>query len=1049
MANNLNIKKQQILTPLLGEKLTLKQRFGNTLKEYGYLSLCFIIPAVIMFLIYLSMEIYPFGEGSVLVLDLNGQYVSFYEGLRNFVYGDRSLIYSFARGLGGEFMGMYAYYLASPLSYIVALFPQSMILEALLVIFLIKTGLCGATFGFYLHQTSREKKSFNRVTVVAFSIMYALAAYCVVYQHNSMWIDAVIWLPLITYGIEELIKKGHYKIYTISLAVSILSNFYIGWMTCIYCAAYFFAYYFMHNEKGRNNPFGEKKHFSKSFLRMVIFSLIAVAISAVIILTAYYSLTLGKTTFSTTKWNFVLKFDILDMFVKFLPGAYDTVRPEGLPFVYCGALTLLLVPVFFCSKRFSTREKALSGIFILFFMLSFVISPVDIIWHGFQEPNWLNYRYSFMLSFFLLTLAYKGFLEIKRTDTKTLAFTSAILILFVGIAQKLDLETFLLGDGTNDRNHELGKLLTIECVWFSILCICVYLIVLCVMRKTKKLQNLSLVLAILVSLEMFANGLVNCLDLGSDVVYTSHTTYHNNLVPLRDTVTVVQDSDKSFYRLEEVSHRKANDNMALNVYGLTGSTSTLNATTIKFIQNMGYVGKSHESRYYAGNAVADSLLGIKYVLSGSSDNSAESTNDKELLDNEKYYSSFYSDDNYTVYKNLYALSLAYAVSSDVYEIDLGDYTNPYDRLNNIITAMLGEDETVEVFKPLDDYRITTTNITVSGVRTAKNAKYPFKHYSKTDESKSGSVHITVSLPYIDTPQDIQDIIEENLDNVDEPLEVSPEVQYLYFYLPSEFHRGFNFSAESGSYGSTYSNGNIRALFLGEIEEGTNTSVTLKLESKELYITQDVPLFYYLDYSVYSEVMEKLAASQLIVDEGFSDDHINGSITTLKDDSTIFTSIPYDKGWIVKVDGKVVETKGILGDSSFEDKSATDGAVVAFDIENAGDHKIELIYRPKALVLGVGVTIAGIIVLLFIIIFEKKINRLMSKRLFPLTIPPISQDEKKSELVQIASPKARNEQMGKGMEPAEPLSAVELEEAEPIEPIESDNLNHNSSEKEED
>ena len=507
-----------------------------------------------------------------------------------------------------------------------------------------------------------------------------------------------------------IVKRLIYKLYIISLAISVMSNFYIGWMTCIYCALYFFAYYFMHNEDNRNNPYREKTHFAKSFLRMVIYSAIAVAITAVILLTAYYSLTFGKTSFSTANWEFKMRFELLDMLVKFLPSSYDTVRPEGLPFVYCGVLTLILVPVYFCATRIPMREKILSGVLVAVFLLSFAISPVDLVWHGFQKPNWLNYRYSFMLCFILLTLAHKGILNLKRTSIRTLFFTSGILIIFAGIAQKLDLKTMVLGDGSNDRHHVVGELLPLECIWLTVLCAIIYMILLCVMRRTKKAQNISLILAVIVSLEVFCNGLVNCLDLGSDVVYTKYTTYHDTMDPLRATTSVIKDSDQSFYRLEEIYHRKVNDNMALNVYGLTSSTSTLNATTINFLQKMGYLGKSHESRYYAGNVVADSLLGIKYVLSGEANKSAEERNDKVFLSDEKYYSAYFSDENYTAYQNLYALSLAYAVSSDIANVDMGEYMNPYDRINAIVSAMIGSEELIEVFKPLEDYTVSYTNI---------------------------------------------------------------------------------------------------------------------------------------------------------------------------------------------------------------------------------------------------------------------------------------------------------------------------------------------------
>ena len=167
------------------EKLEVKRSersfpafFRNVQKKISsspasYLFYCFLVPAVIMYLIYLAMEIHPFGDGTVLVLDLNGQYVYFFEALRNCVRGDGSLLYSFFRALGGEFVGIYAYYLASPLSYLVALFPAERIQEALLVIILLKTGLCGYTFGFYLHKHTAHP---NKVMTVAFAAMYALCS---------------------------------------------------------------------------------------------------------------------------------------------------------------------------------------------------------------------------------------------------------------------------------------------------------------------------------------------------------------------------------------------------------------------------------------------------------------------------------------------------------------------------------------------------------------------------------------------------------------------------------------------------------------------------------------------------------------------------------------------------------------------------------------------------------------------------------------------------------------------------------------------------------
>ena len=115
----------------------LKNGFLAAKREYSYIWLGALIPAVLFFLIYLVRGLYPFGDGTVLVLDLNGQYVYFFENLRNCVLEGDSLLYSWSRALGGEFMGMYAYYLASPLSYLICLFPEDKTQEFLLIMFMI------------------------------------------------------------------------------------------------------------------------------------------------------------------------------------------------------------------------------------------------------------------------------------------------------------------------------------------------------------------------------------------------------------------------------------------------------------------------------------------------------------------------------------------------------------------------------------------------------------------------------------------------------------------------------------------------------------------------------------------------------------------------------------------------------------------------------------------------------------------------------------------------------------------------------------------------
>lgn len=859
----------------------------------AYLGLAFLIPVVLNYLIYLAMNIHPFGDGSVLVLDLNGQYVYFYEALRNFVYGDTSLLYSFSRALGGDFMGIYAYYIASPFSYIVCLFPQAKILDALLVIFLLKTGLCGFTFGFYIHKTGRSK---SKIATVIFSTMYALTAYAVVQQHNSMWIDAVMWLPIISYGIEQLIKYGRFRMYLIFLSLTLMSNFYIGYMVCFYVAAYFFYYYFANNRDNKNNPYGERRHFIKSFARFGAYSLLSVGAAAVILLSAYYSLTFGKTTFTNPSWAFNFKFDVIDLLIKFLPGSYDTVRPEGLPFVYCGVLTLILIPVYFLSPKFTVREKVAAGGIIAFFVLSFSISTVDLVWHGFQRPNWLNYRYSFMLCFFLLVLATSAFSELKSISSKTIFAVCTSLVALVVFIQTLD------RDYVSD----------LETIWFSLVCIASYLVLICILKITKYRENILLIITFFVCFELFANALTNVVDLNRDVVYSRYSSYTNFLAQLRPIVRLVQENDTSFYRMEKTLHRKTNDNMALNIRGLSNSTSTLNSDTIAFLARMGYCSKSHWGKYAGGTPVNDSLLGLKYII----------TSD-DLSD---YYKPAFAEGGFTAWLNPYALSLAYGVDERITDIVANDYEAPCDYLNALVSAMLGEEEVDELFVPVEVEDVSVSTF------CARSYIAGHHKYAKSSEDHEALVYYTFT---------------------------APNDREIFFYLPSDYPREVNLKVNGVSAGSFYGGDTSRIVSLGKFSAGQTVNITMSLVNNDLYVKNGYDCLFYIDWADFEDAMSRLAVMQYNITE-FTERSFKGNLNSPRDNQIIQTTLPYDEGWRIYVDGQRVEV--------FE----TLDALTAFRVD-AGEHTIEMKYLPDLFVIGLIITVFSVLLGILLFVFERKLR----------------------------------------------------------------------------
>ena len=883
---------------------------------HAYLAVAFLCPALVLLAAYFAFGVYPFGGESVLVLDLNAQYVYFFGALRRVLHGDASLFYSFSRALGGEFLGIFAYYLASPLSFLVALFPADNILDALLVIFTLKCGLCSLTLAYYLEAHNIG----TRPARIIFGALYALSGYGMIYQHNTMWIDCMMLLPLVALGIEKLIAEKKYLLFTLSLGLAIFSNFYIGYMMCIFCFIYFFYAYFCID----TNPLGEKKHFLRALLRMGLFSAIAVGLAACIILPTYYSLGFGKTTFSNPTYGYQPRFDLLDLAAKLFLNAYDTVRPEGLPILYCGMLTLLFVPLFFIAKKVPLREKVGTGALIGIFVLSFSIDAVDKFWHGMQAPNWLNYRYSFMLIFILIVAAAKAFREVRSFTAAQIGGVCGGLFLLALNVQKLSI----------DNMHESDLDRDLLCIWLSILFIAVYAAVVSLFKSRHYRHAAHSVLAVIVCAELLLSSVVSICYLDDDVVCSTRKSYLDNKHRYEDSVNYILENDDGFYRFDKTKHALIDTPMALGIRGFTNSTSTLNRETIDFLRYMGLASKSHWSKYLGATAPFDTLLGVKYVIVDG---------DYDIPDT---YVHVYDGKETGVYENPDALSIAYAVNGALkdfhlaypsdYKDGLADgkyekFTAPYtppERMNRMTAAMLGEEGERRMFVPIEDVETRDTNL---------NSSYIAEHtkYAPINESASATLYYTISVP---------------ADGI------------VYMYLPSDYPRECTLTVGGADKGTVMGNETNRMIALGSFRAGETVTVGLTLKDKNLYIRADEPYFWQVDDAVYTETAAALGENQLVITK-WSETRFEGTLTATDARTTVFTSIPYDANWRVTVDGEAVETYKLLD------------ALVGFDV-TPGEHTVVIRYVPRQFYLGLCITCAAALLLLIIILLDRagKIRR---------------------------------------------------------------------------
>ena len=325
----------------------IAEKRGNKYKPLYYLA-AFFIPFFLTLIAYINFDVYPFGDRSVLTLDLNGQYIYYFEALRKAFWGDGSVFYSWSRNLSGGFMGIIGYYLASPFTLIVMLLPRKMILESIMIMQMCKVGAAGLTFCIY----AQKSKGLKPLQSLLFSNMYAMMAYIVIQLIDPMWIDGPIFLPLIILGVEYLIDDGRKINYIIPTALMFIANFYIGFMIAIFVALYFIYYLFF----GKTKKYKDAAEYAKTIGVMVGSTVVVMMCSIIMILPVYNALALGKFDFSVPDYSLKTMFNPIELVACMLPNQYYSVNVDtgtgfyGRPEIYCGVLTFIpLISSFFSS----------------------------------------------------------------------------------------------------------------------------------------------------------------------------------------------------------------------------------------------------------------------------------------------------------------------------------------------------------------------------------------------------------------------------------------------------------------------------------------------------------------------------------------------------------------------------------------------------------------------------------------------------------------------------------------------------------------------------
>lgn len=882
--------------------IKLPQLFNKT--KYSFVAAgC---TALVMLGVYLANIVYPIGINSILCVDLYHQYAPLFAELWDKLMSGGSLLYSWQSGGGAAWLGNFFNYLSSPFTFIICLFPRENITEAIALIVLLKSVLASFTFSLFINKKTEDKTPL----ISAFGVLYSCCGWFVAYYWDVMWLDALYLLPLVALGIEKLIDSKKSAFYIISLALTFLTNYYMAYMVCIFSVAYFLYYFFSNNSnifsKDLKITFKNLKNnlFINRGFNFAFSSFGAVLICSVALLPVFISLSSSSATGDPFPKAPVTYFNIFDFLVQHLTAIEPTVRSSAkevfLPNVSCGVLSAILLSLFFLTKNISKKEKILSSAFLGFLFAGFYINYLDFIWHGFHSPNDLPFRFSFMYSFVLLLIAFRTLSHIKEIPVKYIKLAASAFIIFLLITQKLGSENFTEG-----------------ALWINLVFVIIYSVILLLLANKKYPQKtVAILLLILVCTE-----------------YTiGNSTKYEILIPREDyiydysTFSEIKkklDKEESFYRMELLKGRPT---MAPCLYGFNGVsffTSMANEQVAKNQKLLGMQSNNINSCIYnTQTPVYNAFFGIKYIL-----NSPIGSIQQLPAD---YFELINRNIDFTAYKNNYSLPLGFAVDEAIINVSI-DNENPFVNQSKLFKSATGVSKVFENVE-IESVEVDNLKLDEKALKENNSAEYSVKYL--------GDANAKIDL-------------KAGADGE----------AYIYIFSEKETVESVVYSSNENS--TTQDVGGESYIFyVGKVKKGDSITATVNIplddESEKPELAKDKLHIYgaVVNKEKFEEGYNKLKKSPFNISE-FDDTHFSGTVT-MPENSILYTSINFDKGWHVTVDGVPADDKIIV----------LENCLTGIDLDE-GEHTIEFTFVPEGLYEGLIVSFVSIAIGLIVLLVKKR------------------------------------------------------------------------------
>lgn len=799
------------------------------MKNIKHIIISTLVPLAIVGLI--SLIAFIFCDVGLVANDCYEQYVPFLNAYYDVLTDGKSIFYSLTGSMGYDFWAVFSYYLVSPLNFIILLFGKSRIVYAVNLLIVLKLAFCGGTFSVFLKNRFPKAKCSR---IVSFSTIYALCGFMVGYAWNIMWLDGVLLFPLVIMGLDLLMREKNPKWYwyTLFLSLLIVISYFIGYMSCIFIFLYFFTYSF--------KSFGD---FMKKFLWVGLSSLLAVGISAVILLPSFGGV---QSTYISGELLPAPEFygSYAESFSNFLIG----IPQIGINFdrqyanLFMTTFALLLSLVYFTSGGVKPGKKIRNFILLAVMLFSLNFKPLNFIWHGFHEQTGIPNRFSFMITFLLLSMAFEICVQSKKRVKKRSIFAAfGLLAAGAGALAYFDNDLIMQAAVTAGLAFAYALILAFGRgkVKFVISQIFVYV-------ELTAMLVLGIFTVSSSVIGDYSHYMADFEAINSkkengyyrekiDEVYNSKEEWFENEAEYMTFDEISADKIREWCDyMKNIGHQSVVSEATLyNIRAMSLFNTFNNYDQTLFYCHTGATGGTNNVMYYGENAFMDMLLGVRYYYTRYYDV------------NSTAYEYVRTEGEVGVYRNKYALSVGYAIPDALakQDFELGD--NPFESMNTLSKNITG------------GVIFSNRNFIFEEDKSAPDGVLSYTHVIGQDEE------------FLFQP-------------------VVSDVQRIDAYVDGEL---------------VYTGNRSQCVIdLGALKKGTQVRVIISLKNPEnpsatMYAAA-------IDNKVLQDTYDMLSIYQLQVRE-YWDDYLKGTIS-LDDTSNVLLTIPYAEGWTLKVDGKETE-----------------------------------------------------------------------------------------------------------------------------------------------